>query len=505
MEDVSDPLVGAVVGDRYRLTAEIGRGGMATVYRGEHLLLHKPVAVKVLLPDLSADENMAARFEHEAIAAARFDHPNVVSITDFGRTPDGRLFLVMEYLEGTPLCDLIHDELHLGWERAVELTRQLLRGLAHAHDAGVVHRDLKPSNVMVMAHPGGREVAKIIDFGIAKVFGGAASSKLPHVETEAGLVFGTADFLAPERLQGKGDSDPRADVYSAGVILYEALTGERPFRHEEVLETVRRALHETARPPSTIVPGIPQELDAVLARALAKRPEERYPSARAMLNALDPFVKRSATGTTGAASVSVPLAAASTSLPGLDVESVAPLALYRPPPRRNKLLWLIPVGAAAIVFVVALASRGSGGLSTLSAPLSPAAPAPGAPADPDADLDRTVRQAAEGKTIADRQRAFDRLVALGYGDRVPWVAMLGRDLQELGSCEARREVVARLRKTRDPAALPVLEQAAARPDNACLREDARAAIASLGGVAPAASDGRAEPPRKKRARSGGHF
>src|SRR5262249_47294835 len=158
------------------------------------------------------ESDMSARFEGEAIAAARLDHPNCVSITDFGTTAEGRLFLVMEFLEGTPLDEIIGDTGPLGWERAVELTRQMLRGLAHGDDMGIVHRDLKPSNVMVTAHPGGREVAKIIDFGIAKIVSGAPVG--PRVETQTGVVFGTADFLAPERLTGKGDSDPRSDLYS---------------------------------------------------------------------------------------------------------------------------------------------------------------------------------------------------------------------------------------------------------------------------------------------------
>src|SRR5215831_10142744 len=223
----SEPIIGTTIADRYRIIERIGSGGMATVYRAEHQLLRKPVAIKLLLPDLVDQGDMAARFEREAIAAARLDHPNVVSITDFGRTADGRMFLVMEYLEGTPLDELIDKHGRLAWQRAVELGRQIVRGLAHAHDVGIVHRDLKPSNIMVTAHAGGREVAKIIDFGIAKIVSGTPVG--PRVETQAGVVFGTADFLAPERLVGKGDSDPRSDLYSIGVLLYEMLTGERPF------------------------------------------------------------------------------------------------------------------------------------------------------------------------------------------------------------------------------------------------------------------------------------
>jgi serine/threonine-protein kinase len=479
-----DPLIGATVGDRYRLVEEIGAGGMATVYRGEHLLLHRPVAVKVLHAALSTDESMAARFEGEAIAAARLDHPNLVSITDFGRTPDGRMFLVMEYLEGTPLSEIIVEESFLPWQRAVELVRQTLRGLAHAHDMGVVHRDLKPSNVMVIAHPGGREVAKIIDFGIAKIIGGSLVPGAPRVETQAGIVFGTADFLAPERLVGKGDSDPRSDLYAVGVILYEALTGERPFHDDDPYRTVQRALAEEPRAPSAVRAGVPPALDAVVMRALAKTPEGRFQTAREMLTALDPMAARRLSS--GAL-----LAPAAGSLPlPDDAASASPLAIYEPPPpprapTRRRALFLTGGLATGVVLLVALvATQGP------ATPLVPQAPA-GRKADPEAELAAMVKLAAEGETVAERQRAFDRLVALGYADRVPWIPMLARDLEQLPTCEERREVVAKLRKINDPAVVPHLEAAAARPDNTCL--------------AAAAAEAQPAPAKKRRPSRGGHF
>lgn len=491
-----DPLLGATVGDRYRLVEQIGEGGMATVYRAEHQLLRKPVAVKVLHPELSTDETMAARFEGEAIAAARLEHPNVVSITDFGRTPDGRMFLVMEYLEGTPLADLIADAGRLDWRRAVELTRQTLRGLAHAHDMGVVHRDLKPSNIMVVNHPGGREVAKIIDFGIAKIVSGSRVG--PRVETQAGIVFGTADFLAPERLLGKGDSDPRSDIYAAGIILYEALTGERPFHNDDPYTTVQRALAETARPPSAIARDVPPALDAAVLRALEKDPDRRYASPRDLLTALDPLARKSTTGGVAAPASSEPMLAA---MAAGDSEAVAPLPVsYGAPPtptdrRKQRLLLLVPLVAAAIVVLAFASSRGG--------PVAPVSLGAPAAADPATDLQATVKQAAEGATVEERQRAFDRLVALGYGDRVPWVPMLGRDLRELPTCEQRREVVAKLQKINDPAAVDALKEAAARPDNGCLAQDAQRAaerIAAGEGAAPAPA-----PAKKRRSGGGGHF
>ncbi len=451
--NAADPLIGEVIGDRYRVLDRIGAGGMASVYRGEHLLLRKPVAIKLLHPDLGDDSQVAPRFEREAIAAARLDHPNCVSITDFGRTPDGRMYLVMEYLEGTALS---HLETPIEWPRAVELTRQILRGLAHAHETGIVHRDLKPGNVMVARH-GEREVAKIIDFGIAKIVEGTAG---PNVQTEAGIVFGTADFIAPERLIGQDNSDARSDLYAVGVILYELLTGERPFHAEDPYVTVKRALAEAARPPSAFISAIPVALDVAVLRALEKNPNQRYASAHEFLKALDPLVKR---GTTAALATSAR-------------------------PRRRRVWWWAAAAAAVGSLTVALTMGGSKPTAQPSF------------AEPTDEVARLVKRAAEADTPAERQSAFDRLVALGHRDKVPWVPMLARDLQELPTCDARREVVAKIRKVSNPDALPYLERAIQRDDNTCLIEDARAAMAEMSG------DGapkKKAPPR--RSSGGGHF
>jgi len=455
-----DPLIGQTVGDRYKIVEQIGMGGMAAVYRAEHELLHKPVAVKLLHANLDADPQIGPRFEREAIAAARLDHPNCVSITDFGKTPSGRMYLTMEYLEGVSLGSL---ERPIPWPRAVELTRQILRGLAHAHETGIVHRDLKPSNVMVIKH-GEREVAKIIDFGIAKIVEGTDVS--PRVETQAGIVFGTADFIAPERLLGKDGSDIRSDLYAVGVILYELLTGLRPFHDDDAYTIVKRALSEAARPPSAFVSGIPVALDVAVLRALEKNPDARYQNGQEFLKALDPFVKQS----TG---------------PGLTTPR---------PPRRIPWRWVAAGGAAAALLVIAIALGGS----RKSGPVLPALPA-AATAEPSDEVAKLVRHAAEGDTVAERRSAFDRLVALGFSDRVPWVPMLSRDLAELPTCDARREVVAKIRKVKHPGALPALEKAIGRSDNSCLVDDARAAMADIiDAAAP-----KKKPPR--RSSGGGHF
>lgn len=497
-----DPLIGTVIGDRYRLIERIGIGGMATVYRAEHELLRKSVAVKLLLPELVGEGDMAARFEREAVAAARLDHPNVVSITDFGRTTDGQMFLVMEFLEGVPLDELIDTGGRLPWERAVEITRQILRGLAHAHDVGVVHRDLKPSNIMVTSHPGGREVAKIIDFGIAKIVGGSPIG--PHVETQSGIVFGTADFLAPERLLGRGDSDPRSDLYSAGVALYEMLVGERPFHDPDPYLVVKRAIGEAPSAPSTHAPDVPSALDAIVLRALAKEPEQRFASARDMLSALDPLVRR---GSSAALVISVAVAepsfprVASASTPSAGLSSPSPLPLFEPQPRK-KPPWLLPVlGAAAVVCLLIAVGGGSGpAVVPIAAVASPS------DGSGDAAITKLVAKAAEGDTVADRQSAFDRLVAFGYVDRIPWVPMLGKDLSQLPTCEERKTALEKLRKVNDLTALPYIQEAAARPDNACLADDAQKAMAGLraNGTTPESPSSKKKAPGHSAA-GGGHF
>jgi Protein kinase domain len=453
-----DPLIGQTVGDRYKIVEQIGIGGMASVYRAEHLLLHKPVAIKLLHADFDADPQIGPRFEREAIAAARLDHPNCVSISDFGKTASGRMYLTMEYLEGVSLA---HLERPLLWPRAVELTRQILRGLSHAHETGIVHRDLKPSNVMVARH-GEREVAKIIDFGIAKMVEGNDLS--PRVETQAGIVFGTADFIAPERLLGKDGTDTRSDLYAVGVILYELLTGIRPFHDDDAYTTVKRALSEAARPPSAFVSGIPVALDVAVLRALEKNPDARYQTAQEFLKTLDPFVK----------------------------QATAPALTRARTGRRVPWSWVATAVAAVGVLVIAIVLGGS----SRSGVATPAA----ATAEPSDEVARLIHQAGEGDSPAERQSAFDRLVALGFSDRVPWVPMLSRDLATLPTCEARREVVAKIRKVKNPSSLPALEKAMGRSDNTCLIEDARAAMADIMGA-----DAPKKRPPPRRSSGGGHF
>jgi tetratricopeptide (TPR) repeat protein len=285
---VVDPMIGSVVGDRYRVVSRIGVGGMGAVYRAEHTMMRRDLAIKVLLPELGGKDEFARRFEREAESASRLQHPNIISVTDFGRIDDGRLFLAMEFLAGESLSSVIKAG-PVPRERALKIVRQILRGLEHAHAAGVVHRDLKPDNIMLVERDGQADVVKILDFGIAKVTE-PMSGHGPggNVLTQAGVIFGTPEYLSPEQALGEV-VDARADIYAAGVILYEMLAGRRPFESEDKVKII--SMHLAHAPPRIreVSPtvDVPVALEQVVLQALEKSRENRFASAPAFLQALE--------------------------------------------------------------------------------------------------------------------------------------------------------------------------------------------------------------------------
>jgi serine/threonine-protein kinase len=281
---VTDPFIGTVVGERYRIVSRIGVGGMGAVYRVEHTMMRRDLAIKVLLPELGGKEEFARRFEREAESASRLDHPNIITVTDFGHTPDGSLFLVMEFLAGESLTRAISAG-PMPPARALDIVRQILRGLDHAHAAGIVHRDLKPDNIMLIERDGQRDVVKILDFGIAKV---TEPQSGREVLTQAGVIFGTPEYLSPEQALGEA-VDARADIYAAGVILYEMLAGRRPFESDDKVKII--SMHLAHAPPRIrdVNPSVelPVPLEQAVLQALEKSREHRFASAAAFLQALD--------------------------------------------------------------------------------------------------------------------------------------------------------------------------------------------------------------------------
>lgn len=269
----SDPMVGRVLDGRYRIGPRIARGGMASVYEATDLRLDRTVAVKVMHAGLGDDDEFAARFVREARAAARLSHPNVVAVFDQGTDGDA-VFLAMELVDGHTLRDVIRKEAPMAPAKALALLEPVLSALAAAHRAGLIHRDVKPENVLIADD--GR--VKVADFGLAR----AISAETQHTAT-GGVLIGTVSYLAPE-LVVDGRADARADVYAAGVLLYELLTGTKPHEGESPIQVAYKHVHEDVPAPSLLVPGLPPYVDALVARATARDRTQRPADAAVLLH-----------------------------------------------------------------------------------------------------------------------------------------------------------------------------------------------------------------------------
>ncbi len=283
-------LIGMTLSDRYKIERLLGEGGMGAVYQAEHTHMRKRMAIKVLHPEMSRLSEVVARFEREAMAAAHIDHPNVATATDFGKLDDGSFFLALEFIEGQSLRDVVAEgALPLG--RALHVTRQIASALSRAHALGIVHRDLKPENVMLVERDGDPDFVKVLDFGIAKVPVGelAQSSTDPGapVLTQAGMVYGTPEYMAPEQALGQ-PVDKTADLYALGIMAYEMLTGRRPF--EEASKVKLLGMHVTAPVPpmATTAPlaNVPPEVEQIVLRLLAKEATERTQDAKDLIDEL---------------------------------------------------------------------------------------------------------------------------------------------------------------------------------------------------------------------------
>jgi serine/threonine protein kinase len=283
-------LVGEVISGRYRIEAELGVGGMGAVYRAEHTLMRKRVAVKVLHPEMTRLPEVVARFEREAMAAAHIEHPNVAAATDFGKLDDGSFFLVLEFVEGVSLRDLIHEG-PLPPQRAVHIARQVAAALVRAHGLGIVHRDLKPENVMLVERDGDKDFAKVLDFGIAKVpvaqFEKREGDRHKTL-TRVGMVYGTPEYMAPEQALGQ-EVDARADLYALGIMLYEMLAGRRPFESDNPVTLLGMQVTKAPPPFDEINPDlhIPPDLEALVMELIEKEAARRPTDARQVLDALE--------------------------------------------------------------------------------------------------------------------------------------------------------------------------------------------------------------------------
>lgn len=273
LEKTDDTLLGQTLAGKYRIEERLSEGGMGTVYRGKHVMMDKTVAVKVLRPSLAADEKIVARFSREARAASRINHPHALSVTDFGEDENGVVFLVMEYLLGKTLKEVIRTEGPMALPRVVEIIRQVGEALDEAHGQGVVHRDLKSDNIMLLSATSG-DYAKVLDFGIAKIK--EPDDGYDPSLTSPDLVIGTPQYMSPEQCSQAPDIDARSDIYSLGVIIFEMLVGHVPFTGESPTVIMLKHMQEAPPPLSRERNDIPAAVETVVSRALEKRPENRY-------------------------------------------------------------------------------------------------------------------------------------------------------------------------------------------------------------------------------------
>ncbi len=399
---------GVIIGGRYRLGSRLGRGGMADVYAAQDERLARPVAVKLLRPELAADPDLRRRFEGEARAAARLSHPNVVAVHDTGEDA-GRAFIVMERLPGDTLADRIAEgPVDQGWLKRIIL--EVLAALGAAHAASVIHRDVKPGNILLSAD----DWAKVADFGIAKTIEPipGQGSRIDADLTVTGMIIGTPAYLAPERIDGRPAS-PQSDLYAVGVVMYEALTGKKPFAGTTPLAIAYGLRHEPPPDPRQIRPDADPRMVAVIGQAMKPDPAARFDSAGAMMTALAggpvPF---------GGAAAAGPDARQATQLPpvgaGMAGPRAAPTAVLAnrngsPVRRRRGLAALVGAGVVAVAVALLLLAGRHLHSTPLTTGTTTAATAPPSSTAPTTTAPTTAATTAAAPAAAPTDAAGDQL------------------------------------------------------------------------------------------------
>ena len=345
------------LGDRYELRDVIGRGGMAEVYEGSDLRLGRRVAVKLLRTDLARDPSFVARFRREAQSAASLNHPTIVAVYDTGETDVQGVavpFIVMEFVDGTTLRELVKSGHKFTPERAVEITEGTLTALDYSHRHGIIHRDIKPGNVMLNR----TGQVKVMDFGIARAIADSAATM-----TQTSAVLGTAQYLSPEQARGEV-VDARSDQYSTGCLLYELLTGRPPFVGDSPVSVAYQHVREIPAPPSSLNPDVPPAIDAVVMKSLQKSPADRYETAATMRDDLErarlgeplvgaavPAIGEAGTAVLGAAGAALGagyLVSEATQLIAPVLPGTVPASAGQPPPPRSRATWYVVLGVAVV-------------------------------------------------------------------------------------------------------------------------------------------------------------
>jgi serine/threonine protein kinase len=313
-EPERDPLLHTRIGN-YEIISRIGQGGMGNVYLGEHPIIRKKVAVKVLREDTSSRPEAVQRFWAEARMISQISHPNVVAISDFGETPLGQFYFVMEYLDGKTLSALIKEEVVFSNSRGIHILTQMAKGLSGAHAQGVIHRDLKPDNILLLDKSPDPEAVKILDFGVAKLadISSQRDNNQPRIRTEWGTVLGTPTYMSPEQASGE-ELDARSDLYSLGIIAYEFFTGDVPFKADTLGKLIHKHSHEIPIPPRRKNPEIFKELENLILRCLEKRPDRRPSSAAEVVKILESLAEAGGDISTN---IQIPLAASKSTQPPL--------------------------------------------------------------------------------------------------------------------------------------------------------------------------------------------
>jgi tRNA A-37 threonylcarbamoyl transferase component Bud32/tetratricopeptide (TPR) repeat protein len=524
-------LIGRVIDDRYEVIERIGSGAMAQVYRAEHVHIRCSVAIKVIDPALAAVKEFARRFEREAIAIGRLDHPNCVGVLDFGRLPEGQLYLAMQMLRGPTLATVLHRG-QIAPGRALHIARHVLSGLAHAHAASIIHRDIKPGNIILAEYEGDPDFARIVDFGVAKLVESledASDSQL----TRIGQRFGTPQYMSPEQAVGC-EVDARSDLYSVAVMLYQMLTGARPFESDDPMALLAKQAGEPAPTLRDAGAGaFTPELERLVANGLAKRADDRYTDAAAFMAAVDDCADQ-LRGVPQQAPTPRPWWRERRGMTMIGAGAAAALALFLyiliasgtdPAERASKLMsegkpqaaveYLEARGDDIAAHAAAQLQLGhayaavrdyAGALAAYRRAMDldrdyeddaqlrqnllvmlegdvdvavDAATLLVTELRDDAARDRVVEQASRHDDIDHRSQMRALSESLGLGDRIDRVRSYKLDLRQARKCAARQAAVAKLRALGDAGAIPALKRARARKGNGCLKRDAEDAVRYL--------------------------